>query len=534
MKSRLRILHLEDNKYDSDLVQAILSAEAIDCDVVRVETRSDFLAAVEQGGFDIFLTDYTLPSFDGVSALAIVQEKCPEVPFIFVTGTLGEEIAIETLKSGATDYVLKERLSRLAPTLRRALREAEERSERKRISAELEQARQRELQMRDEFLSHVSHELRSPLFAIYQFITILLDGLAGELNPEQLEYLEIALKNVNQLQTMIEDLLEISRIQVGKLSVEPKPISLTNIIDETLSSFHEIAAAKGITLSADFPSELPSAYGDPQRIRQILTNLVENGIKFTPENGMINVGVQVSNEEPNFLCVSVSDNGCGISSDDTKKIFGRLYQAKNTVEASRKGLGIGLYICKDLVSRHGGRIWVESQIRQGSTFFFTLPIFSPRSLLASLLTTENLLKGLVGLIAVEIFTSEKHPLTRTNETVLPEVRTIVERSILPFQGLLVHETDTKWGETLLVVTCADQRGVEIIVQRIQEQLAHYKDSCNADFDSAVSFTMIDIPSGINNKPLEQVVRDVANIIEDMIKAKYSQKGVIKCLREKSS
>src|SRR3990170_5902933 len=257
MKSRLRILHLEDNKYDSDLVQAILSAEAIDCDVVRVETRSDFLAAVEQGGFDIFLTDYTLPSFDGVSALAIVQEKCPEVPFIFVTGTLGEEIAIETLKSGATDYVFKERLSRLAPTLRRALGEAEERSERKRILAELEQARPRELQMRDEFLSHISHELRSPLFAIYQFTTILLDGLAGELNPEQLKYLEIALKNVNQLQIMIEDLLEISRIQVGKLSVEPKPISLTNIIDETLSSFHEIAAAKGITLSADFPSELP-------------------------------------------------------------------------------------------------------------------------------------------------------------------------------------------------------------------------------------------------------------------------------------
>src|SRR3989337_4158107 len=162
---------------------------------------------------------------------------------------------------------------------------------------------------------------------------------------------------------------------------------------------------------------------------------------------MIKVGVQVSNEEPNFLCVSVSDNGCGISSDDTEMIFGRLYQAKNTVEASRKGLGIGLYICKDLVSRHGGRIWVESQIRQGSTFFFTLPIFSPRSLLASLLTTENLLKGLVGLIAVEIFTPEKHPLTRTNEKVLPQVRPIVERSILPFQGLLVQTS----GSTVSLV-----------------------------------------------------------------------------------
>ena len=427
------------------------------------------------------------------------------------------EVAINNAQQAETLQQSEEALARQAQELARSNAKLEQ------LLAELEQTRQQQLRLKDQFLSHVSHELRSPLTAIYQFVTILLDRLAGELNLEQHEYLEIILKNVNQLRTMIEDLLEISRVQVGKLSVEPQPISLVNLIEETLSSLRTAASAKSITLSAKFPSDLPSAYADPQRIRQILTNLIDNGIKFTPENGMINVRVQVSNEEPYFLCVAVSDTGCGLSSEESKKIFERLYQSKSTFQYSRKGLGLGLYICKDLASSHGGRIWVESQLGHGSTFFFTLPIFSLAALLTPILTAENLLKGLVGLIAIEIFPSEKRPLTRTDETVLREVRIGVERSILPFQGLLMHRTYTEWGETLFAVALADQSGVEIIVQRIQEQLALYKDFRNADFDSAVSFTMIDIPSGINNKPLEQVVRDIASSIEDLIKTKHSQK-----------
>src|SRR5229473_8254130 len=131
MKSPLRVLHLEDNPNDAELIQAALQSEGIVSHVVRVETRADFLASLEQGGFDIILADYTLPSFDGLSALSIAMEKCPDVPFIFVSGTLGEEVAIEALKIGATDYVVKTRLSRLVPSVQRALREADERAERK-------------------------------------------------------------------------------------------------------------------------------------------------------------------------------------------------------------------------------------------------------------------------------------------------------------------------------------------------------------------------------------------------------------------
>src|SRR5215467_9419528 len=135
MPSPLRILHLEDDPRDAELLQARLETEGMLCHVIRAETQTDFCAALEQGGFDLILADYTLPSFDGLSALKITMETCPDVPFIFVSGTLGEEVAIEALKIGATDYVLKERLSRIVPSVHRALREAQERDERKRAEA---------------------------------------------------------------------------------------------------------------------------------------------------------------------------------------------------------------------------------------------------------------------------------------------------------------------------------------------------------------------------------------------------------------
>jgi DNA-binding NtrC family response regulator len=131
MKFPLRILYLEDNLRDAELVEAILSGEGLACDVLRVEIEADFVASLEQGVFDLIFADYTLPSFDGISALKIARQKRPDVPFIFISGTLGEEVAIEALKIGATDYVFKTRLSRIIPSVHRALREAQERNERK-------------------------------------------------------------------------------------------------------------------------------------------------------------------------------------------------------------------------------------------------------------------------------------------------------------------------------------------------------------------------------------------------------------------
>ena len=138
MSSLIRIIHLEDSNNDGELIRERLSDEGVVCEIVRVETRDDFISAVEHGGFDLVLADYKLPTFDGLSALAICKEKCPDIPFLFVSGQIGEDRAIESLKSGATDYVLKDKLSRLAPAVKRALAEVKEKEERKKAEEERE------------------------------------------------------------------------------------------------------------------------------------------------------------------------------------------------------------------------------------------------------------------------------------------------------------------------------------------------------------------------------------------------------------
>lgn len=237
---------------------------------------------------------------------------------------------------------------------------------------ELDKTRREQLGMKDEFISHVSHELRSPLSAVHQFTTILLDGLAGELGSEQREYLEIVLRNSLQLRDMIGDLLEVTRAQAGKLTIELQPTSLCDLFDPMIKTYERRAAEKGIALRITCPSELPLVQADPNRIGQVFSNLLDNALKFTT-HGAISVSGR-RDEDDEFVRIAVADSGCGISADSLPKIFDRLYQSPNTFESSRKGLGLGLHICQQLIELHGGRIWVESKEGAGATVLFTVPV----------------------------------------------------------------------------------------------------------------------------------------------------------------
>jgi PAS domain S-box-containing protein len=248
--------------------------------------------------------------------------------------------------------------------------------ERQKLEEALELIRQDQMRFKDEFLSHVSHELRSPLTAIKQFTTILLGGLAGDLNKEQREYQQIVLKNIRQLQAMIDDLLEVTRLETGKLTVEPERVSVMIAVTDTFNTLKGSARAKGVTLSYDLAPNLPSVHADPTRLRQILIILLDNAIKFTPEGGSVTIKALVQQQDTRLLLLEVSDNGVGINPEITEDIFERLYQVSERTEGSRKGLGLGLYICKELVMRQGGTIWAKRRPQKGSTFSFTLPVFS--------------------------------------------------------------------------------------------------------------------------------------------------------------
>jgi signal transduction histidine kinase len=346
-----------------------------------------------------------------------------------------------------------------------ATRVALESEARQRTQEELDFSRQEQVRLKDQFLSHVSHELRSPVMVLHQFLEILLEGIAGEVNEQQRGYLDIALRNTNELNTMIGDLLEATRIETGKLRVDLKSMSLQEVLNEATESARPAAEQKHLTLSLDTSVGLPMVIADRSRTRQIVTNFLENAIKFTPENGAITVQAAADREDSRFVRVEVTDTGCGIGPDETDKIFDRLYQVPNADSAARKGLGLGLSICKQLVTLQGGEIQVTSQPGAGSTFSFTLPVFSVASLAEPMLG-EDLVPESIFLLTVELCNSGS-----ADKNVAASVREIIERCVLPDLDAVMPDTyDIRNGQMFVVLARADERGAQVLARRLEDQL----------------------------------------------------------------
>ncbi len=230
-------------------------------------------------------------------------------------------------------------------------------------------ARRAQVQYRDELISHVSHELRTPLAAIHQFTSILLDGIGGPLTEEQRRYLGISLRNTEQLNRMVTDLVDSAR-GANALRVEPAALDLVPLLRTVVSGFRERAAQEGVDLTVDLQPNLPLVFADGHRVNQIVANLVDNAIKFSRAGGRVEVGCRADAE--GWVTVDVSDTGIGLPPGPEAQVFERLFQGD--VEAGRgRGLGLGLHLCKVLVERQGGTIRAERR-SPGSRFSFTLPI----------------------------------------------------------------------------------------------------------------------------------------------------------------
>ena len=226
------------------------------------------------------------------------------------------------------------------------------------------------------FYHTLSHELKTPLAAAREFICLVLDGLAGPLTETQREYLEIARDSCDQLRLYVNDLLDVTRLETGKLRLRRQPVALAALLEKVAELMRPEAARRQIQLSWSCEPDLPPARVDDQRIVQVLTNLVGNALKFTPLGGQVRLHAGRHPDQPRELRVSVSDTGPGIPPEHRERIFERLHQLDppGADGAARAGLGLGLYICRELVKLHGGRIWVESEPGRGSNFLFTLPL----------------------------------------------------------------------------------------------------------------------------------------------------------------
>ena len=343
-------------------------------------------------------------------------------------------------------------------------------TERKAAEGALEQSGKERMRFKDDFLSNVSHELRSPLSAIKQFTSILFSGIAGELTPVQRDYQQIVLKNVQQLQSMIDDLLEVTRLESGKLTVNQESTSIRDAIADALDTLNGAARAKGVNISSDVPADLPASFADRTRLRQMLIILLDNAIKFTTKGGSALVRASLLSTDARFLLVEVLDDGCGISADRVERLFDRLYQVPATTTASRKGLGLGLFICKELSALQGGKIWVEARPQRGSIFAFTIPVFSLYSVMAPLLVNEGWPSPRTSLVTITLELPCATPPLELQKEWSREGRSLLDHCLLPdLDVLLPHTQSDGVVAQFFVATFADDAGTMVLANLIRSQ-----------------------------------------------------------------
>lgn len=372
-----RILVVNDEKE----IRESLSRALTRFSQFRVELAEDgeeALRRIEQENFDLVLTDLKISKKNGLQLVAEIAKSKPEVLTVLITGheTIGS--ALEAIRQGASDYLTKPlNMEEMIVRLQRVLQERQRFARLKELAAQLERANQewkRLDQMKSEFISVASHELRTPLATIKNIVQLILKGRTGDINEVQTDFLSMAEKNIDRLTSILNNLLDLSRIEYGKIDIKSEELDLKGIFEFILSSLRPQAEEKSIRLSMEVPKELPLIYGDRGKIEQILTNLVGNAIKFTPEGGEVSVLCKPFYADGNMVAISVRDSGIGIPEDQLERVFEKFYQVDESLHRSTSGTGLGLAITKGLVEANDGTIWVESQVGRGSTFTFTLPV----------------------------------------------------------------------------------------------------------------------------------------------------------------
>ena len=269
------------------------------------------------------------------------------------TGTFAPEV-VNLLRTFATQSVLAIQNARL-------FREIEDKSR------QIEAANRH----KSEFLANMSHELRTPLNAIIGFSEVLQEKLFGELNEKQAEYTEDILSSGRHLLSLINEILDLSKVEAGRMELELATFDLPLAIDNARTFVRERAIRHGIAVDVKVDERLGEFVGDERKIKQILLNLLSNAVKFTPEGGRIGINARQSN---GAVEISVTDTGIGISPEDQPRIFEEFRQVGSDYGHKSEGTGLGLTLAKKFVELHGGRIWVESELGKGSKFTFTLPV----------------------------------------------------------------------------------------------------------------------------------------------------------------
>jgi signal transduction histidine kinase len=379
VKTPLRLLHLEDDPVDAELITTTLMEGNIPCQSQLVDTRQAFVAALKEGRMDLILADYSIPGFDGMTALTLARQHCPDVPFLFVSATIGEELAIDAMHQGATDYVLKQRLGRLVPSVQRALRELEDRAERKRAEEALRQSEKQfrqsqKMEAVGRLAGGIAHDFNNLLTVIMGYSQVLLTEL-GPQHPLRGK-IEETLKAGERAATLIRQLLTFS----SKQSLDPKVLSLNTAVT-SLESLLRRLIGEDIQLVSQLDQTNGRLRADQAQLEQILVNLVVNARDAMPKGGTLTIEtaqVELTRSPVYHLTplppgpyvrLAVSDTGCGMDRKTQSHIFEPFF----TTKEEGKGTGLGLSTVFGIVTQCGGAIDVSSRVGHGTRFDLYFP-----------------------------------------------------------------------------------------------------------------------------------------------------------------
>jgi signal transduction histidine kinase len=374
----LRVLIVEDSEDDAKLAVLQLRRAGLELVTERVETEEGLKRALDGRHWDVVLSDYSLPAFSGKVALDVVRSCGHDVPFIIVSGSLGEDKAVEMMKAGAHDFFAKSDLAKLAPAVEREVREAAQRrvrnaerkhaeEERRRLMLELREA----VSARETFLTLAAHELRTPLTSAQLKLERLLRRMDDGSETMQKEALEPSLmfiaRQQRRLAALVDNLIEVAAITSGRQTLSRSPVNLKQEVCETLAFLKEELRACGSSVSVRAAREVVGSW-DRSRMRTVIRNLLGNAVKYG-EGKPIEVTIA---SDRGRATMTVVDHGVGIGPEEQARIFNKFEHA--IPEHHHEGFGLGLWIARRVLEAHGGTIRVTSRQGEGATFAIELPI----------------------------------------------------------------------------------------------------------------------------------------------------------------
>lgn len=388
------LLLVEDDAAHAELAQRALSNTGNAYDVEWVTCMADAVNRLRTTRFDVLLLDLTLPDCQGSETVATLRRHQPDLPVVVLASLASEDTALDLLKQGVQDYLIKDSMladRRGGEILARAIRYAMHRQQ---AGAEIQRLfrhaqRQRELltqknqrlaklyAVAQKVVENVSHEFRTPLTVIKEYVSLIQEGLLGPVTSEQSRYMEVVVDRTDDLSRMVEDMLDVSKLDSGMLTVRRTECTVQEVLRPILPALNRKAAIKGVSLQVTIDESLPSVFCDVDKFEHTIRNLAVNAIKFCKDQGHVQIRAW-RHDNGDEVVIDVTDDGPGIHDKDLSRIFHRFTQVDAGASNQERGFGLGLSIARELVDLNLGQITVRSQLHEGSCFSFTLPVANPR------------------------------------------------------------------------------------------------------------------------------------------------------------